>query len=47
MPLVCYFIMKETPAWLFSCKFCGIFKNTFLFEHPWADTFDIVFDELN
>ena len=31
---------------LFSSEICGIFKNTFLFEHPWADVFDIIFDEL-
>ena len=25
---------KETPAQVFSCKFCEIFKNTFVKEHP-------------
>ena len=24
----------ETPAQVFSCEFCEIFKNTFFTEHP-------------
>ena len=31
--LVCNFIKKETLAQVFSCKFCEIFKTTFLTEH--------------
>ena len=27
------FIKKETPAHMFSCEFCKIFKNTFSTEH--------------
>ena len=30
----CNFIKKETLTLVFSCEFCGIFKNTFLTEHP-------------
>ena len=26
------FIKKETPAQMFSCEICGIFKNTFFTE---------------
>ena len=29
----CNFIKKETPALVFSCKFCKIFKNTFFTLH--------------
>ena len=29
----CNFIKKETMAQMFSCKCCGIFKNTFFTEH--------------
>ena len=25
---------KETPAQVFSCEYCKIFKNTFFAEHP-------------
>ena len=32
-PDACNFIKKETLAQVFSCKFCEIFKNTFLTEH--------------
>ena len=28
--LACTFIAKESPAQMFSCEFCAIFKNTFL-----------------
>ena len=31
----CNFIEKETPAQVFSCEFCEIFKNTFFIEHSW------------
>ena len=30
----CRFIKKETPALVFSCKFCKIFKNTFFYRTP-------------
>ena len=30
----CNFIKKETLARVFSCEFCEIFKNTFLYETP-------------
>ena len=29
MPKACNFIKKETPAQVFSCEFCEIFKNTY------------------
>ena len=29
------FIIKESPAKLFSCEFWEIFKNTFFTEHLW------------
>ena len=29
----CNFIKKETLAQVFSCEFCGMFKNTFFIEH--------------
>ena len=29
---VCIFIKKETPAQLFSCEYCEIFKNTYFEE---------------
>ena len=29
----CNFIKKETLAQVFYCKFCEIFKNTFVTEH--------------
>ena len=29
MPKACNFIKKETPAQMFSCEFCEIFKNTY------------------
>ena len=29
----CNFIKKETPAQMFSCKYCKIFKNSFFIEH--------------
>ena len=32
----CNFINKETLAWLFSCKFSKISKNTFFTEYLWA-----------
>ena len=32
-PQACNFIKKETLAQVFSCEFCGIFKNTFFTEH--------------
>ena len=33
-PLTCNFILKEALAQLFSCKFCEISKNTFLYRTP-------------
>ena len=30
----CNFIKKETLAQVFSCEFCGIFKNTFFYVTP-------------
>ena len=30
----CNFIKKETPAQVFSCEFCEIFKNTFFYRTP-------------
>ena len=32
----CNFIKKETLAWVFSCGFCEISKNTFFTEHLWT-----------
>ena len=32
----CNFIQKEALAQVLSCKFCEIFKNTFLTEHLWT-----------
>ena len=29
----CIFIKKEIPTQVFSCEYCGIFKNSFLLEH--------------
>ena len=29
----CNCIKKETPAHVFSCQYCEIFKNTFFEEH--------------
>ena len=31
MPEACNFIKKETLAQVFSCGFCKIFKNNFLY----------------
>ena len=31
---VCNFIKKETLAQVFSCEFCGIYKNTFSYRTP-------------
>ena len=31
---VCIFIKKETPAQLFSCEYCEIFKNNFFYKTP-------------
>ena len=31
---VCNFIKKETLGQVFSCEFCEIFKNTFLYREP-------------
>ena len=28
------FIKKETPAQVFSCRYCEIFKNSFFFRTP-------------
>ena len=33
-PATCNFIKKETPAHVFSYKFCEIFKNTFFYGIP-------------
>ena len=33
MPQACNFIKKVSLAQVFSCEFCGIFKNTFFTEH--------------
>ena len=33
-PKACNFIKKEAPALVFSCEFCEIFKNTFLYRTP-------------
>ena len=45
-PKACNFIKKETPAQMFSCEFCEIFRNTFFTEHLWktASIFLISFD---
>ena len=32
--LLLIFISKETPAQMFSCEFCELYKNTYLEEHP-------------
>ena len=32
MPKACNFIKKETPAQVFSCEFCEIFKNTHFYK---------------
>ena len=34
-----YFIKKETLTQVFSCNFCGIFKNTFFWRTPLGDCF--------
>ena len=34
----CNFIKKETLVQVFSCEFCEIFKNTFFYRTPLADT---------
>ena len=31
----CNFIKKDTPAQVFSCEYCEIFKNRFFIEHFW------------
>ena len=31
----CNFV-KETPAQVFSCEYCEIFKNTYFEEHLWT-----------
>ena len=36
-PQVCNFIKKETLEQVFSCEFCGIYKNTFFAERLWAN----------
>ena len=33
-PEACNFIIKETLAQVFSCEFCEISKNTFLYRTP-------------
>ena len=33
-PKACKFIKKETLARVFSCEFCQISKNTFLYRTP-------------
>ena len=41
------FLKKEILAYVFSCEFCKIFKNTFFAEHLWitpSGTFDIKFE---
>ena len=30
----CKFIKKETLPLMFSCEFCDLFKNTFLYRTP-------------
>ena len=35
------FIKKETPAQVFSCEYCEIFKNTFFIEHLWTTAYKI------
>ena len=30
------FVKKETPAEVFSCEFCEIFKNTYFYRTPLA-----------
>ena len=30
----CQFIKKETLAQMFSCEFCNLFKNSFLYRAP-------------
>ena len=37
----CNFIKKDTPAQVFSCGFCGIFKITFFPEHLSTTAFDL------
>ena len=34
VPEACNFIKKETLALVFSCEFCEISKNTFLYRTP-------------
>ena len=33
-PHACNFIKKESLAQVFSCEFCKIFKNIFLYRTP-------------
>ena len=35
------FINKETPAQVFSCKFCEIFRSTYFTEHLRTTAFEI------
>ena len=38
-PHACNSIKKETPALVFSCEFCEISNNTFLYRTPLDDYF--------
>ena len=33
-PKACDLVKKETPAQVFFCEFCEIFKNTFFYRTP-------------
>ena len=39
VPQACNVIKKETPAQVFFCEFCKIFKNNFFTEYLWMIAF--------
>ena len=41
-PEACNFIKKEALAQVFFCEFCEISKNTYLTEHVWATTSEML-----
>ena len=41
-PEACNFIEKETLAQVFSCKSCGIYKNTFYYRTPLEAAFGVL-----
>ena len=41
----CNFIEKETLAWVFSCEFCEISKNTFFYRIPFMTVSDEIYSK--